>query len=257
MRFSDGTHCGNGVLFDALCPLDDACLGWLRRHVTARDRLLEVGCGSGRIALRLASSGTAVTGLDHDPEMLAEAERQQRRLGYRTLSWHLQDMRDFRLPEAGFPLALLSRNTLGFLADPLARLGCLRAIARHLAPAGRLLILLDNPARYVRQGYRVIRRRRGVLPDGREVTLHEERSLDLVLWQRCGTDTYEIAGPAGPGRCAVPVRHGIVTRDEVRLAAHLAGFTLVAERGDYEDGPLTARSSVAVYLLARCGGDAA
>jgi SAM-dependent methyltransferase len=50
-------------------------------------RLLDVGCGPGTIALRIAARFEEVVGLDPDPEMLAEAERLARERNVTNASW--------------------------------------------------------------------------------------------------------------------------------------------------------------------------
>lgn len=53
-------------------------------------RLLDVGCGPGVVALRLAPLFEAVVGLDPDPEMLDHASRAAARLGIGNASWVCQ-----------------------------------------------------------------------------------------------------------------------------------------------------------------------
>jgi ubiquinone/menaquinone biosynthesis C-methylase UbiE len=55
-----------------------------------RGRLLDVGCGPGTVALRLAPLFAAIVGLDPDPDMLAHASRAAARLGIRNASWVCQ-----------------------------------------------------------------------------------------------------------------------------------------------------------------------
>ncbi|MDP9375232.1 MAG: class I SAM-dependent methyltransferase, partial [Chloroflexota bacterium] len=52
-----------------------------------RGRLLDVGCGPGTVALRLAHLFAEVVGLDADAEMLAEAERRAAELGIGNAQW--------------------------------------------------------------------------------------------------------------------------------------------------------------------------
>src|SRR5215472_6925633 len=52
-----------------------------------RGRLIDVGCGPGTVALRLAHLFEEVVGLDADAEMLAEAERRAGELGIANARW--------------------------------------------------------------------------------------------------------------------------------------------------------------------------
>ena len=56
-------------------------------QLDGRGRLLDVGCGPGTIALRLADRFEAVTGLDADADMLREAEHRATELGIENASW--------------------------------------------------------------------------------------------------------------------------------------------------------------------------
>jgi len=52
-----------------------------------RPRLIDVGCGTGRVALALAHLFAEVLGVDPDPEMLVEAEAARRRRGVKDVRW--------------------------------------------------------------------------------------------------------------------------------------------------------------------------
>jgi SAM-dependent methyltransferase len=57
--------------------------------LSGRGRLLDVGCGPGTVALRLASVFEAVVGVDPDPGMLAAATRSAADRGVRNATWQL------------------------------------------------------------------------------------------------------------------------------------------------------------------------
>jgi len=59
-------------------------------------RLLDVGCGPGSLTLLLAPLVAEATGIDADPDMVAEAERLAARAGVRTVRWLV--MRAEQLP---------------------------------------------------------------------------------------------------------------------------------------------------------------
>ncbi|MGN6563752.1 MAG: class I SAM-dependent methyltransferase [Thermomicrobiales bacterium] len=65
--------------------LADAIAGALA--LDGRGRLLDVGCGPGTIALRLAHLFAEVVGLDPDADMLVEAERRAAALGIGNVQW--------------------------------------------------------------------------------------------------------------------------------------------------------------------------
>ena len=106
--------------------------------------VLDVGTGTGRVALALARAGHTVVGLDSSPAMLALARRKVRGASARRIRLVQADMRGFHLEER-FPLALETANTFGHLItrqDQEQALGCLRD---HLVPGGVLALVFQNP----------------------------------------------------------------------------------------------------------------
>jgi SAM-dependent methyltransferase len=104
---------------------------WVELAASEAGPILDVGAGTGRIAIQLAARGHEVVALDSDAELLrALAERaREHDLSIPTVQ---ADAQDFALPER-FGLVLVPQQTIQLLAD---RPACLRAVARHLAPGG-------------------------------------------------------------------------------------------------------------------------
>ncbi len=105
--------------------------------------ILELGVGSGRIAIPLAEAGNAVTGVDDDAHMLARAasawsESRGRDHGG-SLTLVDADMTAIRL-EQRFGLAILALNTLMLLDDGERQVAALRTLAAHLRPDGLAVV---------------------------------------------------------------------------------------------------------------------
>lgn len=95
-------------------------------------RVLDAGCGTGRVAIELARRGYVVTGVDLDASMLAVAR--DRSPGLR---WELADLAS--LPEVGtFDLAVLAGNVMIFLT-PGTEAAVLSRMAATLRPGGLLV----------------------------------------------------------------------------------------------------------------------
>jgi SAM-dependent methyltransferase len=103
--------------------------------------VLEVACGTGRVAVRLAEDGIDVVGLDLSPAMLSIA--QEKRAGMDNVRWVQADMRAFELSEL-FGLAIIPGHSFQNLLTPGDQVAALTAIRRHLIPGGILVVHLDH-----------------------------------------------------------------------------------------------------------------
>ena len=103
--------------------------------------VLEVACGTGRVALRLARSGLRVVGIDLSAEMLQIARRKAH--GLANVSWVQADMRRFNLSRQ-FELVIMPGHSFQFLLTAAEQLACLEGLQRHLQPGGLLVLHLDH-----------------------------------------------------------------------------------------------------------------
>lgn len=106
--------------------------------VARRSRVLDAGCGQGRVAAYLAAAGHDVVGVDLDP-VLIESARQD----HPELRWLVGDLAELDLPAAGiaegFDAIVSAGNVVSFLA-PGTRREVLRRLRLHLRDGGRIVI---------------------------------------------------------------------------------------------------------------------
>lgn len=105
-------------------------------------RILELGAGTGRLAVPLAGLGHDVVALDTSPAML---ERLAAKPGGERVRAVVGDMAD-DVPAGPFALVVVAVNTLFNLDDPARLRACLAAVAAALADAGRLVVEAFVPA---------------------------------------------------------------------------------------------------------------
>jgi len=108
--------------------------------VTARDRVLDIGCGTGqstRDAARAATAGSAL-GIDLSAQMLEHARRVSREEGLTNVGFEQADAQVHPFPAGGFDIAI-SRFGSMFFDDPVAAFG---NIGRALRAGGRLVLLV-------------------------------------------------------------------------------------------------------------------
>jgi ubiquinone/menaquinone biosynthesis C-methylase UbiE len=110
-------------------------------HVTTRDAVLDVGCGTGTLAIlakeRVGPSGAA-HGIDASPEMIAKARRKAKRAGLE-VSFEQAVVEAMPFPAQRFD-AVLSTLMLHHLPRPV-REQCAREMRRVARPGGRVVVV--------------------------------------------------------------------------------------------------------------------
>ncbi|MEU8901177.1 class I SAM-dependent methyltransferase [Nocardia sp. NPDC048505] len=100
-------------------------------------RVLDAGCGPGRVGGYLHRAGHAVVGVDVDPVLIAAAEQD-----HPGPDWLVGDLAELDLPARGiaadFDVIVCAGNVMTFLA-PSTREAVLSGFARHLGPGGRVV----------------------------------------------------------------------------------------------------------------------
>ncbi len=115
---------------------------WLRlanQHVAPGESILDVGAGTGRVALYLARAGHQVVALDIDSQLLLELDRRGAGLSVESVC---ADARAFSLPGRTFPLIVAPMQTVQILGGREARAAFLNCARKHLTPGGRIAIAI-------------------------------------------------------------------------------------------------------------------
>lgn len=137
-------------------PAYERTLDRTRAHLTARDRVLEIGCGTGTTALRLAGAVGHLTATDLSSAMIAIAEGRAREAGAANVRFLRAPLDGAPAVEGGFD-AVLAFNLL-HLVDDLP--SAVRAVSERLRPGGvfvsKTICLGDAPWR-VRAIVRLLR----------------------------------------------------------------------------------------------------
>jgi SAM-dependent methyltransferase len=113
----------------------------------AGGRVLEVGCGTGRILLPIARAGLPVDGMDASSQMLERCEaklRAESEAIRNRVTLRKGDARSFDLGRT-FDLVTAPFRVMQHLTTTEEQLGFLDSAARHLAPGGRLVFDVFNP----------------------------------------------------------------------------------------------------------------
>jgi SAM-dependent methyltransferase len=203
-------------------------------------RVLELACGSGRLAIPLASSGASVTGGDLSEPMLARAREAAAERGV-NVRFVALDMRDFAL-EQRFDAVVIGANSLTHLHthDDFAR--AFTAIRRHLAPGGRLLFDIFVPSAKLLSLPQGERQLVGSFlhPSLGVVTVEETVVYDPIT-QLSRAEWYWSAPSRSDFRCTL-IELRMIYPQEVPLLLKLGGLRLAERFGDFDHSPLTSRS---------------
>jgi SAM-dependent methyltransferase len=191
-------------------------------------RALELGIGTGRIALPLAERGVPVSGIDLSPAMVA---RLRAKPGADRIPVEVGDFATARV-DGRFALVYLVFNTINNLTSQEEQTACFRNAAQHLAPGGRFLVEVGVPAL-------------------QRIAVGERFHPFTVTPTRMGIDEYDVVTQqmwshhywienGGWQSLSVPFRY--VWPAELDLMAAMAGMSLVHRWSDWHKSPFTAES---------------
>ncbi len=197
-------------------------------ELAAGGRALELGIGTGRIALPLAQRGVPVHGIDLSKAMVA---RLRAKPGGEAIGVTVGDFAATTV-DGSFSLAYLVCNTIMNLTTQAAQVACFRNVAAHLQPGGRFVIDVMIPQ---------LQR----LPPGETFQVF---SGSENYW---GIDEYDVATQGLTShhleivdgrvdRFSVPFRY--VWPSELDLMAELAGMTLRERWAGWKREPFTSES---------------
>jgi SAM-dependent methyltransferase len=209
-----------------------------------RTPVLELGCGTGRVAVPLAMAGFACVGLDTSDRMLRIARRNSRQLAPEVaarLRYTKRDATAFRFARPfGAILSTFSLHAL--LLEPPARAACLARCREHLAPDGVLLLDVFVPRTgpgATRERPHAFERTFPLGRGGRSVRKRTEEWRDegaAVDHVRYAYRTLRSDGSEA-GAFDVVFRIARLQPDTVEAELEAAGFVVVERSGDYRGAP--------------------
>jgi SAM-dependent methyltransferase len=188
--------------------------------------VLELGIGTGRVAVPLRELGVDVRGVDCSPEMVAALHRKP---GGRDIPVTIGDLAEVPVP-GEFSLVYVASGTFFELPTQEAQLRCFHNVARRLAPGGVFVFdafLPEALCRLAAQGERPVRAANG---DPVACT----RTLDQAT-QRY-TSRYTVTAAEGEHQVEVTFRYAGM--GELDLMARLAGMRRRDRWGGWNGAPL-------------------
>lgn len=240
---------GFADVYDRWYPPDDATAGAVAaigELAGPQGRVLELGVGTGRLAVPLAEAGHPVVGLDASADMLERLVDNAGHLPEGAVQGIEIDLASSTpWPDGPFDVVVAAFNLVCNLVDPAAQASMFRRSAAALAPGGHLVVESFVPA----------------LPEHRQrhLELREVRAESVVL---IASDTDPVEGVVTGSHIELrdgepvrlrPWRLRLTSTEELDGWAEAAGFELVRSRPGWApepDAEAPGVSRVAVYRLA-------
>jgi 2-polyprenyl-3-methyl-5-hydroxy-6-metoxy-1,4-benzoquinol methylase len=196
-------------------------------------KVLDVGCGSGRLSRTFAANGMQVVGIDRSAEMLAAATLQKSP----NIHYICMDMMDMAL-QTRFDAAVIAYNTLNLLKD-VSHIQCvLSGIRQHLKANGLLLLQIFIPQKDgIASGKaKTFQFQIFNSPEGGKIikeTLKSFASNQLIFLE----ERYRVR-PMNKRDCNEDLAHfmHLQALNQAEWIHHItkAGFTITAQYGDYD-----------------------
>jgi ubiquinone/menaquinone biosynthesis C-methylase UbiE len=217
--------------YDRLRPVDERWWRLFDLLVAAGDlagrRTLDVGCGTGTLAVALAERGGKVWGVDSSPAMLAEAQAKETRARFKGGAAEALPFKD------GWFERVVMRLSLHHLDRPRA----LAEAARVLVPGGRILIATFDPEHF--DGYWL----NELFPSVAEI--------DRARFPDASTVTSELADAGFAGaRIEALAQPGTLSRPEAleRIRGRYISTLNLIDEAEYERGLAAAEAQIPEQL---------
>ncbi|MBN9517981.1 class I SAM-dependent methyltransferase [bacterium] len=211
----------------AASPLANADVAFCEHAFPTPGRLIDLGCGTGRLCVHFAARGYECVGVDLSEPMLAQARANAAAAGV-ACEWKAANLVELAdLPERSFDYAACLFSTLGMVRGTENRAKVVANAARLLKPGGRFVLHVHN--RFFRGlGGSVVR-----------------RQLLRTFLRR--PDAGDVTMPQAYGGAALTLHH-FTRRGAVRLLTD-AGFKVIEVRAVGVDGEPARGGAAYGYLL--------
>lgn len=213
----------------------------LLEELAAGGPVLELGIGTGRVALPLAERGLRVAGIDASPAMI---EKLQAKPGGDEIPIATGSFAEIPM-EGQFGLIFVVFNTFFALLTQEEQVRCFRSVAAHLANDGRFLLEVFVPDLARFDDHQAVR----LVELSEEGVRLDAASHDIVN-QRVTSQHIHISRD---GVRLYPVKLRYAWPAELDLMAALAGLTLKERWGSWQREPLTKASTKHISVYARAG----
>ena len=234
-----------------LSSRSDSALRAPSRQAGKYPLILELGCGTGRVAIPVAKAGATVIGIDRSESMLTRGRQRVKRARVGSAVKLIRgDIRYLPFPDKTFPLVMAPYGILQSLLDERVLTQTLKDVQRVLKKNGTfgLELVADLPAWEEYSKHTSLRGKRG--PHGKPIVLIESVKQD----RKNHITRFEQEFVEGRGKSATRRKFSLAFRTlsvpQMVQRLEKAGFEVSALLGDYQGGQWDLRADVWI-LLAR------
>ncbi|MCY3542719.1 MAG: class I SAM-dependent methyltransferase [Chloroflexi bacterium] len=230
---------------------------YVEEAVRSGGPVLELGCGTGRIAIPIAQSGIDIVAVDSSSAMLEHARSKAESAHTPSLNLLQADMRDFEI-DTQFALIIIPFRGFLSLLSVEDEMRALATIRRHLAPGGRLVfdIFVPDISMMVQEGD---------IPYYFRDVIDPATGAHMVIWNQASYDAFSqvmsirttIEELDDSGRVASKMYRDFalryITRWEMHHLLRTCGFDVLALHGDFNRNDFDEDSTDMIWVASPTG----
>ncbi|MDI9644400.1 MAG: class I SAM-dependent methyltransferase [Candidatus Verstraetearchaeota archaeon] len=216
---------------------------YVRESKKVQGKVLEVGCGTGRIYIELLKEGIDVEGIDISGRMLAQLREKAAALNLQP-EVSVADMRNFDLGRE-FSLIIVPFRSFLYNITPEEQMSSLRSFYRHLKPGGKLILNFFYPDLEMLMGMNK-ESEELLVSDGGKYVLRQRSYFVNEVDQTI--ETIAVLYKDGELYWKGTQRLALIFKREFELLLRITGFKGWAVYGGFDCRPLTSYKQEMVWI---------
>ncbi|MEZ4813178.1 MAG: class I SAM-dependent methyltransferase [Caldisericia bacterium] len=238
----------NGVLYDARnYKLESEIDFWLSEANESNGEVLELCCGTGRVAIPIAKTGRKVSGVDISDSMLSQAKKKAGDENI-DIEWIKSDIREFDL-EKKFGMIYIPFNSFLHLQKNEDAEKLFKNVKKHLAKDGKFYLTIFNPDLSILSQNPLHRRLHDEIIDpdsGEKIRIEESVNYDKETQINHVTLYFKFEGGIEKTE---PLDIRIYYPQEIDTLLKYNGFKIESKFGDYKKSKFTSDSPFQIFKL--------
>ncbi len=211
----------NGKLYDQL--RNNYCQDlefWSNTLQKVGYKVLELGCGTGRVALYLSGNGFDVSGIDNSRAMLREAKIKAKTKGL-SANFYFGDFTCFQINELFNAVIIPDSSFSHLLTDNLVE-SCLQSIKQHLLKNGKFIFSVNLPE-FDLESFNI------EMEDGLIINIHSQKFKDDIYRK-----VYNVSNPSNGESLMSEIYIRLYKPDHLDKLLIKKGLKIENKMGDYQ-----------------------